>query len=139
MFVTVNDVKDSGFNAEVLSFGDELKIDEFLRRSIAAASSRLKRWIKDNYALCEGFGQDDDRFRLCLQAELYLTVAEILPFISASQSNRENSVSFDGFTIRSNQTDAAECENICRLLADKACRLVADLMPQDDTGGMVVL
>lgn len=141
------DIKQLGFNAGFWGIDDVTKtsgektaLDEFLDSYIWEASQRLTDWIGvENYDAAQADEADANLKRAVSRSELCLVLAEIMPIAWSRASTGEESISFEGMSIRMARASEAEQESTIQTLLAKAERLVAQYTGDTEFGGVAVV
>jgi hypothetical protein len=109
------DLKEAGFDSSLLGFDDTEKdgvdltaLDRFLNSILYSANQRLSRWVNV---------QDSPEFK---QAEFYLALVQILPFVWAKHSVGESSLDIEGMKISVAKVSEEEKKQILKSLLDLA-------------------
>lgn len=141
------DIKQLGFDAGFWGIddatkvtGDKTALDEFLDSYIWEASQRLTDWIGQvNYDAAEDVDANAILNRAVSRAELCLVLAEILPVAWSRAGTGEESISFDGMSIRVARASESEQDDTIQKLLAKAERLVDKWSSEVDFGGVAVV
>lgn len=139
------DIKQLGFDAGFWGIddatktnGDKTALDEFLDSYIWEAEQRLTDWIgSENYAAASAEDADANLKRAVGRAELCLVLAEILPIAWSRAGAGEESISFDGMSIRMARVSEDEQDRTLQSLLAKAERLVAKYTTDTEFGGVI--
>lgn len=117
--------------------GDKTALDEFLESHIWDASHRLIDWIGGaNYDAASAAEEGSDQKKVVARAELLLAVAEILPVAWLRAGAGEESISFEGMSIRMARVSDDEKDRTLQGVIAKAERLVAKLCADVSFGGI---
>lgn len=141
------DIKQLGFNAgfwgindATKTTGDKTALDEFLDSYIWEAEQRLTDWIgSENYAAASAEDAEANLKRAVGRAELCLVLAEILPIAWSRAGAGEESISFEGMSIRMARVSEGEQDRTVQALLAKAERLVDTYKDDTEFGGVVAV
>lgn len=141
------DIKQLGFNAGFWGIddvtktsGDKTALDEFLDSYIWEASQRLTDWVGVvNYDAASADDAEANLKRAVGRAELCLVLAEILPVAWSRAGTGEESLAFDGMSIRMARASQGEQDRTIETLLAKAERLVAKYTTDTEGGGVIAV
>ncbi len=139
------DIKKLGFDAGFWGIddatkvdGDKTALDEFLEGYIWEAEQRLTDWVgAANYEAAGESDADEVMKKKLTRAEISLALVEILPEAWRRASTGEESISFDGMSIRVARASADEQDETIQNLLAKAERLVAPWSADVEFGGVL--
>lgn len=141
------DIKQLGFNAGFWGIddvtktnGDKTALDEFLDSYIWEASQRMTDWIGiENYDAAQLDNAEANLKRAVARAELCLVLAEVLPDAWLRAGTGEESISFDGMSIRMARVGDGEQERTIQSLLAKAERLIDKWSNDTEFGGVAAV
>jgi len=141
MITTPVDIIEQGFDENLLGITDPARLESFLNSTIVVAKYRLQVWlnVKDEYALVEAAQPTDEKRMRFARAELFLSIAELLPFAHAASSVGETSINVMGFSIKMADVTPEESIQIRRSLADEAYRILGDSVEGSKYSGVAIL
>lgn len=139
------DLKKLGFDAGFWGIDDATKdgedkteLDKFLEDYLWEASQRLIEWVGSvNYAAAQAVDADAILKRSLARAEICLALTEILPQAWARAGTGEESMSFEGMSIRIARTSESEQQSALQSLLQKAERLTSKWSDEVQFGGVV--
>lgn len=141
------DIKQLGFNAGFWGIddvtkttGDKTALDEFLDSYIWEASQRMTDWIGiENYDAAQLDNAEANLKRAVARAELCLVLAEVLPDAWLRAGTGEESISFEGMSIRMARASDGEQERTIQSLLAKAERLIDKWSSDTEFGGVAAV
>lgn len=147
--ITTQDIKNLGFNSEMLNFSDEIlsgqtesPLSVYLGRALLRALHRLQRWVTtEKYneikASVEG-STERENYR---QALLLLSVVEVLPLYyiqKSAQNGGAEAISVAGFSVKIKGLNVTEQDMQVRQMVDYAYSLVAENINTEGYGFAVL-
>lgn len=142
---SVSDIKQLGFGGEFWGIEDvsqngeqKSQLDLFLEDYLWEASQRLIEWVgTQNYEAAQDQNADANLKRALKRAELCLALAEILPVAWSRAGTGEESISFEGMSIRIARASENEQQVTLHNLLQKAERITAKWSADTQFGGVL--
>lgn len=147
MLATAEMIKERGFNEEVVGISDVIPAGEtkspltlYIEKAIRRSETRLRRWVGDErYDIVSAFPDEDIVKDAYVQAEVLLSIANILPAVYLQNFYGEEQIEIDGLRLRAKNLTTEEQTFQRQMLVNQAENYLFGEIPETVDEGFAVL